>query len=148
VVTQAYSVILPRHYYCLIVRIAIKTDCMPRATKNSATLCDCGAYSTVTISDHSRHGVSVNNDKLEPGENRELQPGDVVTLPFGMEYKFANITDGRARPLVPSLSDHSAHLHTRRISALAWPLVPSLSAVYTRRILLPGLATHSLAVRS
>jgi len=78
---------------------------MPRATTDCGTLCDCGAYYTVTISDHSRHGVSVNNDKLKPGENRALEPGDIVTLPFKLEYKleykFAIIPDGRARPLVP-----------------------------------------------
>ena len=81
----------------------------------------------MTISDHSRHGVTVNNDKLKPGENRALEPGDIVTLPFSMEYKFAIIPGGRARPLCPSLSAHSAPLHVRRI-------------------LLPGLAARSLAV--
>ena len=42
----------------------------------------------VTITDHSRHGVMVNKKKIPAGKPHELQHEDLVTLPFGMEYRF------------------------------------------------------------
>ena len=54
----------------------------------------------VTITDHSRHGVMVNKKKIPAGKPHELQHEDLVTLPFGMEYRFELVADG-CKPITP-----------------------------------------------
>ena len=58
----------------------------------------------MTISDHSRHGVLVDNLKLSVGENRALHDGDVVTLPFDIKYMFVINPGGGARVTIYPIS--------------------------------------------
>lgn len=45
---------------------------------------------TVEVIDlHSKHGVMVNNERLEPGKPRVLNPGDVIQLGSIVSFKFA-----------------------------------------------------------
>ena len=63
------------------------------SAKHAVIACDVAGAETpdeykVTITDFSRHGVFVNGEKIEPGAPAPLAPDDVVTLPFGLEYRF------------------------------------------------------------
>ena len=63
------------------------------SAKHAVIACDVAGAETpdeykVTITDFSRHGVFVNGEKIEPGAPAPLEPDDVVTLPFGLEYRF------------------------------------------------------------
>ena len=52
----------------------------------------------ITVTDHSRHGVQVNKKKISGPTT--LSHGDVLTLPFGMDYEFLVLDDG-AKPMAP-----------------------------------------------
>lgn len=41
---------------------------------------------------HSKHGVLVNNDRLEPGKSRELNSGDIIQLGSIVSFKFTKET--------------------------------------------------------
>ena len=52
----------------------------------------------VTVQDSSRHGVQVNKKKISGPA--ALEHGDVLTLPFGMDYEFSVLHDGE-KPIAP-----------------------------------------------
>ena len=55
----------------------------------------------VTITDHSRHGVMINKEKIPEGKPVPLRHGDVVTLPFNMDYVFKTRGDDGCKPITP-----------------------------------------------
>jgi len=93
----------------------IAIDVPAVSAKHCVISCDVGASSgggpetyTVTIMDRSsRHGLLVNKIRLLPHEGRVLHDGDLITLPFVMDYVFKVCGDGgglgidpRNKPLV------------------------------------------------
>lgn len=80
------------------------------SAKHCVIACDASASDgryVVTIADHSRHGVKVNNRKISSGEAHRLEHDDVITLPFGMDYKFCFV-DGGEKPITPPPAEASA----------------------------------------
>jgi hypothetical protein len=78
------------------------------SAKHCVIACDAGGSEyIVTIADHSRHGITVNKQKVVSGKPRQLKHNDLVTLPFGMDYKFC-IVDGGGKPITPPAVEPSA----------------------------------------
>ena len=74
------------------------------SAKHAVITCDAGDGSPhsykVTITDHSRYGVMVNKKEIPAGKPHELKHGDLVTLSFGMEYRFEVFANG-CKPITP-----------------------------------------------